>query len=214
MPGEFGRACFQYFPYVPDAHQHHVPSCHPSQTPVLSLQLGAGAEPHGSQIIYRWQSESLWAALLCIYFSAALLHLSTPAAGCSCLWRAGRWLGTLLHRFGWWSALFGDSQERYWPLSCTAAQTEDGFYFSEHIRSSSTAWCSAFCQRLQAACQGGVRSKLKCCSNFLHYHSCRKCHYLIRLCSTSRGNILKGRHGCSLRLNAFITSGLTGCNVQ
>lgn len=129
-------------------------------TPVLSLQPGPGAELCRSWIMSWWWSVSLWESLLCSYFSAALLPLNTCAAMCSRLWKAPPC------RSGWWTALYEDSWETSLPVSSTAAQAEDGFYFSEHIRSSSTAWCSAYCQLLWAPCQGGVRCKLKLCSNF------------------------------------------------
>lgn len=45
------------------------------------------------------------------------------------------------YSFGLWSDLVGGSQEGSMPVSSAAEQTEDEFYFSEHIRSCSTAYC-------------------------------------------------------------------------
>lgn len=121
-------------------HQWHQPPRCLSWTPVLSLQPGPAAELCRSWKMSWWWSVSLWESLLCSYFSAALLPLNTCTAMCSCRGTA------LLCRSGWWTAFCEDSQETSLPVSPTAA--EDGFYFSEHIRSSSTAWCSAYCQLL------------------------------------------------------------------
>lgn len=73
------------------------------------------------------------------------------------------------YSFRLWSDLAGGSQEGSMPVSSAAEQTEDEFYFSEHIRSCSTASCQlqvAYCQLLGAACQGGMQCKLKYGSNF------------------------------------------------
>lgn len=131
----------------------------PISAPLL-IQLNPSAQPAARSRIMSWWSVNLWESLLCSYFSAALLPLNTSTATCSCCQKA------LLCRSRWWAALYEDPRETSSPASPTAAQAEDGFYFSEHIRSSSTAWCSAYCQPLWAACQGGVQCKLKCCSNF------------------------------------------------
>lgn len=75
-----------------------MPPRRPSQTPALSLRPGTSTEPHRSWITSWWWSASHWVALLCIYFSAALLPLNTCTARCSRLWKAGRQAGGSAHR--------------------------------------------------------------------------------------------------------------------